>query len=401
MSPARKSSPRLLALPLIIGGLFSLPAMAEISDTIHPYVAGIITYDDNLLRLDKDANPNADTSDTYRTAVAGVDIERMFGRQLLTASAKVSKVSFNRFTDLDYTGKEASAKWDWKFAEHFSGRLGGFYSDSLASFSDFHSSQRTVRTDKKIYGDINWRFHPSWQVHAGRSREEFDYDLASQAYNNRTENISDVGFDYLAKSGSTVGLVYRRLKGGYPDTVFGTSVIDNGYEQDEVKLNVKWQVTGVTQVIFLGGRARRTHNVGSLRDESGNNYRVIANWSPREQVQVTGMLWREFSVAEGSLINSALATGQSADVNWRFSSKISLNGRILNEKRNFRPLVGLQNVQGLSDTSRNASLGVNYQPTQPVSLGLSVFGARRSGSAAAFTNSFRSKGVAFNASVKF
>jgi exopolysaccharide biosynthesis operon protein EpsL len=401
MMAPRASSAKRLAVPLLIGAMFSLPAMAELSDTIHPFVAGAISYDDNLLRVDQNANPGVPLSDTYRSAIAGIELERAIGRQLLTGSVRLSKVNFNRFTEFDYLGKDATLDLDWKVAAHFSGHIGGSYSESLASFADFHSSARNLRTDKKVYANINWLFHPSWQVHGGRSKEEFHFELPAQAYNNRTEDVTEGGVDYIVKSGSSVGFVLRRLKGGYPDTAFGTATIDNGYVQDEAKLNVSWLVSGVTQVTFLGGRARRRHNIGSLRDESGNNGRLIANWSPRSQLTLTGMAWREFAVSEGALVNSALATGESVAARWQVDSKIVLTAKAQNEKREFRPLAGVPVVGGLSDETRSGSLGVTYRPLRPVTLALNAFTNRRSGSTAAFTNSYRSKGIAFNANVKF
>ncbi len=388
-------------LALLIGNLFCLPAMAQISDVFHPFVAGSIAYDDNLLRVDQDRNPGVPLSDTYRSAIAGVEVDFPFGRQLLTANAKASRVSFDRFTELDYTGKDASVNLDWKVAAHLSGRVGGMYSESLASFSDFHAAARNLRTDKKVYASGNWLFHPSWQVHGGRVREEFRFDLPSQAYNNRTEDTTEAGFDYLEKSGSTVGFLLRRLKGSYPDTFFSGTLIDNGYVQDEAKLNVSWLVSGVTQVTFVGGRARRRHNASSLRDQSGNNGRLIANWSPRSKVQLSGMVWREFGVSEGALVNSALSTGENIGAHWQVDSKIDLSASLQNEKREFAPLVGLQNVTGLTDRTRSANVGVNYQAFRQVLVGLSAFTNRRSGSVAAQTNSYRANGVAFNANVKF
>jgi len=389
------------ALPLIIMSLFCLPARAELSDTIHPFVSVGITHDDNLLRLDQDANPGVDLSDTYRSTIAGVKLEREIGRQKLTASAKVSKLDFDRFSALDYTGKDASVNLDWQLAGHLNGRLGGTYSEALASFEDFHTAARNLRTDKKVYGEANWRFHPSWQVHGAHVREEFHFDLPAYAYNNRTEETTDAGFDYIAADTSTFGLMARRMKGIYPDTVFGTTVIDNGYVQDSINLNVSWVASAVTQVTFLGGRARRRNNASSLRDESGNNGRLIVNWIPRQRLQISGSAWREFGVTEGLLVNSALSTGTNLTVTWTYSPKITVSGVIQNEKRDFRPLSGVVITSGLTDRTHNANVGVAYEPWRGVTMGLSAFANGRSGSRAAFTNSYHDKGASFNVGLKF
>lgn len=390
-----------LVLPMILGAMFSLPARADFSDTIHPFAAVVYNHDNNLLRIDQDANPGLDTSDNYRTVVGGIDFDRPIGRQRVYGIVKVSKVNFDQYSSLDYVGKDASVNLDWAIAAHFTGHAGLRYNETLGSFADFHSTIRNLRINQREFGDIFWRLHPSWQVHSGFSRDKYRFDLASQAYNNRTEDVADVGFDFLEKSGSTFGLVARRLRGYYPNTNFGNLIVDNGYQQNEIKLNVYWLASGVTQVTFLGGRVRRTNNSDSLRGGSGNNGRLIVNWSVTPTFQLAASGWREFGIAEGVLVNNSLNTGESLSANWSLTPKVSLNSSLQQEKREFRARPGLLSIDGLSDKSHSASAGVSYQPLRKVTLSLSGFVNNRSGSAAAFTNSYRSKGVSASASVKF
>lgn len=395
---------KLIALPLIIGGLFAGPARAQISDTIHPYVSAGYSYDDNLLRRDNRNNSAAAESDTYTTLIAGFTAERPIGRQVITASARASKVAFDKNDELDYTGKDAAAEWKWRLGNQLSGHLGASYNESLASFADFRETARNIRTDNRRYVDANWLFHPSWQVHAGYTNERFGFDLPSQSFNNRTEKTAETGFDYIASSGSTFGLVYRQLEGVYPTQGFNPltgQVIDNGYKQDEVKFNVNWLASGVTQVTFLGGWVKRRHNTEVVRDDSGANGRLIVNWSPLGHTQFNGMIWREFGAAEGTLVNSALSSGASAGVVWSPTAKLSYNGSLKYEKREFEPLSGVTGLSGLTDNARTASAGVTYQALRQVSLNLNGFVTQRDGSAAAATSSFRAKGVSFNATVKF
>ena len=395
---------KLIALPLIISGLFTASARAQISDTFQPYVSAGYAYDDNLLRRDNTQNAAAAQSDTYTTLVAGVALERPIGRQVVTASVRASKVAFDKNSQLDYTGKDAAAEWQWQLGNHLNGHAGASYSESLASFADFGSSQRNIRTDTKRYVDGNWRFHPSWQVHAGYVNERFGFDLPSQSYNNRTEKAAETGFDYIASSGSTFGMVARKLKGEYPNQGVNPLtgvVIDNGYDQDELKVNINWLASGVTQVTFLAGWVRRTHDTAKQRDDSGINGRVIANWSPLGHTQFNAMVWREFGAAEGVLVNSALSTGVSAGAAWTPTAKLTYNANAKYERREFEPLAGVTGLGGLTDNARTASVGVTYQAWRQVSLNLNGFTSRRSGSAAAATSSYRAKGLSFNATVKF
>ncbi|HEX8606889.1 MAG TPA: hypothetical protein VF774_29880, partial [Pseudoduganella sp.] len=77
--------------------LYCGAASAEISDTIHPFVAIGYTYDDNLLRLADDVPDLIQKSDRMTQSQAGLLVDRPFGRQRLTATAKVSRVTFDHY----------------------------------------------------------------------------------------------------------------------------------------------------------------------------------------------------------------------------------------------------------------------------------------------------------------
>lgn len=393
---------KLLALPLVIGSLYAPQSQAQVSDTLTPFASAVVSYDDNLLRQDLSVTGSNGASDTYRSAVVGIGLDRPISRQRLTGNVRATKVTFNRFGELDYTGKDALLDLDWRLARTLSGHVGASYSQALASFADFQVAARNLRVQKKQYGNVAWRLHPSWQLRAGYTSEDFDFDLPSQQFNNRTEKTVETGFDYLAPSNSTVGLLARQIKGKYPTQALNNGVfIDNGFTQDEVKLNVFWNVSGISQVIFVGGWARREVNSSSLRNNSGTNGRLIYNWNKFSSLQLTGMVWREFGAAEGVFVNTALATGQSVNAKWSATAKIEVNASYRKEKRDFKPLQGVVNLTGLTDDTKTANLGVTYKPLRNLSLGLTAFHTERDGSVAAQTRSFRAKGAEVNATVTF
>jgi len=398
---------KLLVLPFLVGSLYASQSLAQTQarpqgETFQPFVSTMVSYDDNLLRRDNTIDSEAADSDTSRSVVAGVGFDHTFSRQRVTGIVKATKVSFNRFSQLDYTGKDALVDLNWQIAHTLSGTLGVKYNESLASFADFSVAARNLRVQRKQYATGFWRFHPSWRLRAGYTEEKFDFDLPSQSYNNRTEKNSEAGFDYLAPSGSTFGFLVRKVKGVYPINALGNGVvIDNGFNQDEAKFNVSWNISGVSQLIFLGGYVKRESNSSSLRNDSGSNGRLIVNWNPLSQVKLTGMLWREFGAAEGVFVNSALATGKGLDGKWSISSKIDATASYRTETRDFKPLQGVQNLTGLTDDTDTATVGITYQPLRVLGFGLNAFSTKRDGSLAAQTRSFRAKGIAFNATVSF
>lgn len=390
---------RLLAL-CVAGGL-ALPAAAQLSDTLHPYATFSINHDDNLLRQSEQAV--GEKSDTYKAAEFGLLLERPIGRQVLTARAKATRVTFDHFDELNYNGKQLEGALEWHIYNHLEGHVGASYAQTLAPFSDFHDAQRNLRTTRREYFDGAWLVHPSWKLRTAWSRDRYHYDLTSQKYNNRHEDVAELGGDYLPSTSSSVGLRARRLTGTYTDRAGFTSVFnDSGYTQSELKLNVNWVISAASRLQFLGGAVRRKHDLYSIRDESGFNGRLVYDWAPRAKLRITSNLWREFAAVEGSLLNSSLNTGASVNGSYELTSKISAMAGGRSERRRFTPIPGVATGGvDLSDSTRSASLGLSYLPFRQMRLDVNGFHESRSGNRYIGTNSYKANGISLNVTAQF
>lgn len=402
-TPTRFALGRRRQIALLVGALFSLPALAGAGDALTPFVGITYAHDNNLLRV-PDGHPGYENTraDSSRRAEAGVLFDKSYGRQHFLGQAKITKVAFSHFDQLDYDGKDYSATWRWQTVNHLEGSLGSSYSKVLAPYSDFVTSERNLRTHERHFFDGGWRLHPSWRIRAGASRSEFSYELLSQRFNNRTEDAYETGLDYLAKSGSTVGFQLRRVEGKYPfRRSVGSSVFDDSFEQDELKLRVLWRASGSTTVQFLGGHAKRKNAANALADSSGTNARLTADWAPRGKLRVNGALWREFAAVESALASYSLNTGASLGAAYTATAKVRLDGSLRYDKRDFNGLLASSNGLDLTDTTRYANLSASYAPVGNVQLSVSAFHDRRSGSPLFSYRGYRASGFAFNANAQF
>jgi hypothetical protein len=229
------------------------------------------------------------------------------------------------------------------------------------------------------------------------------YELEAQRYSDRTEDVSNVGIDYLASSGSRIGLVARHLKGSYPYArTFGSLRLDDGYSQDELKLDVDWKLTGTTQLRMLGGWARRQHNFYTERDASGVNGRAEVQWAPLGRLAVVATAWREFAAVESTYISNSLNKGFSVGPTWEISSKLQGNAQWKREKRDFNTVTGLEAPFAIYDNTRTSSVGLTYAPRQTVQVGISAYRERRSGNAALLgSGNYRANGFSLTASAQF
>lgn len=406
---ARLTSPSSFSttgLFVCIGSLWLLLTKPALADTLNPYASAAVAYDDNLFRLsDNTAQELRSGADTYRTTIAGLRIERPIGRQVFSGHADFTSMKFERNRQLDYTSCNASAEWHWFLAAHFEGHIGSAYGLALAPFADFHSQQRNLRADKRHYADGNWRFHPSWRWVTSYAKFQYVYDLPAQRNNDRTDDSMTSGVDYLASSGSTVGLQLRRLKGGFLEgQPFAADGFRQGYIQYEAKLNALWLMTGSTRVTFLGGWVQRKQEAIAGHFESGKNARLIVDWTVTGRFKLAGQAWREFAAVDGTLIDSALATGASAVATWDVSSKFQVEANLRRETRRFTPFsnagMALSRASS-SDSTHTAFMGLTYTPLRGVTLKASAFREGRSGSVAAGTNDYRARGASVTGSVQF
>lgn len=393
-----KPLPRRLAMAVAITTAMAGAAHAAISDTIHPVVAVTRSHDDNLFRLD-DSTPIGQRSDNITSTDLGVLLDLPISRQRLTAQAKASRVKFDHYDQLDYSGKDVAADLEWHVGNHLEGHAGASYAQTLTSFIDNHALERNLRVQRRSHVDGGWRFHPSYRVRAAASRQKSSYDLLSQQYNNRTEDQFDLGFDYLPASGSRFGVQASRVRGKYPNhRTLGGAAIDDSYTQHELKANVLWAFSATSQFTMLAGWAERKHPFFTERDTSGLNGRASMNWSMLRKLTMSASTWREFAAVESTVFNNSINKGVSLNAGWDVSSKVSATASVRREKRDFSTLEGRLAAPGLHDTTRNAALGLAWTPLPALRLTSNLFHEVRSGNA---TSHYRANGLAAGASFQF
>ncbi len=356
----------ILHLCLQLGAVTCLPAFAAESDVFQPYVGYSIGYDEGI---NVPGNPdNQNLSDTSRRAEAGLAISKRISQQVLSAKLNVAHVNYDKFHTLNNDSKDLLGNWNWHVGDRVEGNLGASYLQKLSlepSSEESYALQQS--TKRREFFDGSWLLHPSWRLRGGLSRDKLDYDVDSA--NDRNEIASELGLDYLARSGSMVGMQLRHTRGELPNQQSD----GNNYDQNELKAKVDWLLTGKTQLQFLGGYVQRQHDANSVRDYSGLNARVIANWKPTGQVGVTLSCWREIGAPDnltpgyddsGTPTSSSytLNHGISVGSTWDATSKLRLAGLLKHETRDFR------DEAGRKDTFRTASVKLTYRATDHLQL---------------------------------
>ncbi|HEU4371918.1 MAG TPA: XrtB/PEP-CTERM-associated polysaccharide biosynthesis outer membrane protein EpsL [Telluria sp.] len=391
------------SLLLLAAALAGAHANAAPTDALHVFGGLGYGHDDNLLRVpDGVAGFDNQLGDSWYQADAGLLFDHTYSRQRLSAQARLSKVKFDHFSQLDYDGKDLEATWDWQVGNHLEGKLGATYDQTLAPYTDFHSDQRNLREQRRTYVDGAWRFHPSYRVRAGASKEKSNYELVLQSYNDRTEDAWEIGADYLPASGSEIGLVARKVKGKYPNRrPFGQQLLNDDYDQDELKARISWIASGSTNVQLLAGWVRR-RQPGFGDDTSGFNGRIAANYQRHNTLAFTAAVWRDFAPIESTIVSYTLNKGASAGLVWDASTKVKVDANAVVERRDYNPrLLAMAALGDLNDVLRSANVRATWSPRTAVQLSAAFAHQARSGSAALGTGRLSSNSIELDARAQF
>jgi hypothetical protein len=377
---------RVRPLALLLCTLVTLPAGAGPSDALHLYAGVGYGHDDNLLRI-PDGQPAFDgtRADSWWQREGGLIFDKTYSRQRISIVAKLSKYDFDHFKQLNYEGK-----------------VGTTYQQVLAPYTDFQSNERNLRRSRSKFAEGAWRFHSSWRVRTGFQRDKYDYELFAQRYNNRTEDASELELDYLPSSGSTVGLVARRVKGKYPyPRPVGPNLLNDNFTQDELKARVLWIATGSTTFDALVGYTRRDQPSFGTGKTSGVAGKVKATYQPRGKMTYRAAVWRDFAPLESTVVSYTLNKGASVGAQWDATAKIKVNADAIYERRNYNARESFANVGGIRDSIRTQSLSATWSPRPTIQVSAGLAHQARSGSPVLGTGSFKSNSVTLSANAQF
>ena len=398
MSRFRLHPPMFLA-----GALVWAPALAVPGTALDVYARLGWAYDDNLLRI-PDGQPAFDNqrSDSWTTSEFGAVYDRTLSRQRLVGHAKLSKVKFDHFRQLDYDGRDIQGTWYWQLGKRFEGQLGFSHAQTLAPYTDFRSDERNLRKQRRGFFEGGWKLHPRWEIHTAFSRDKYDYELAAQRYNDRTEDVIELEGRYLARSGSAVGLVLRRIEGDYPNRrPFSLSTLTDDFTQDELKARIDWKASGATTLQALAGYARREQPSFGAGRTSGVNGRVTALYEPGGKMRYRASAWRDFAPLESFIVSTTLNKGVSAGASWDPGARLRIDADAMHERRDYSARNGVVVPGALEDTLRTASLRTTWALRPKIALSASASYQARSGSPVLGIGKFKSTSFAINASGQF
>lgn len=370
---------------------FQSAAFALEGDFFRPYASATYMYDDNLRKFSSkeqalQSTGSTKTADTMVMTEVGIILDKKISQQVFFVDLAVNRSKFDRNTMLDSDGREMTGRWNWHLGNFWQGTFSAYHKKALVPFADFSSVGGiglNLRTEDRRTADAIYKFHPRWQARVAYINYELEFSAANQQAANLNENAQELELDYISPSSSKVGVIYRHARGDRPvDQILSGVAINNDYDQNELKLTVDWSLTGKTKFQFLGGIVDRQHDQVPQRNFRRFNARSNLSWAPTGKTNVILSAWRENNAQAFVTTSYTLNRGVSLAGSLYATSKITLQGNMRYEKRDFEGdvLLGPQR----EDTDKTMSLALVYRPTMSWMLNAALSRSTRDSNSQAF-----------------
>ena len=335
---------RALRLAACLTGALAPPDAAALwEDRLELFAAQAVTRDDNIFRLAPGGDvqlglPGLD--DTYRSSSLGIKLDIPLSRQRFQGALEVSRVRFDRFSELDFEGHSGRALWDWGLGDDLKGKLGFSQRRALASLASVQEGVQSrvpnVLTTRQAFAAGEAMLAPSWLVQLEASRLEQSNQAAERLPNDLVLDRGEASLGYVSRAGNRLGLRGRLARGTLPNPQLVNGVpVDNSYRQREAGVVAEWSPGGHSRLRAHASRVRREYAQRSQRDFDGRTYELAFDWAPSGKLAIGAIAQRDISATEEIQVSFVLAERLGLNLNYRPSGKTELGALLETSDRRF------------------------------------------------------------------
>ncbi|WP_432741241.1 XrtB/PEP-CTERM-associated polysaccharide biosynthesis outer membrane protein EpsL [Methylobacter sp. G7] len=352
-------------------------AVASPDDTIRPYVASNLLYDSNFLRLSDNVDPvsitgQSDKSDFIKQVSAGFDMDWTISKQHLIIKASANQNWFQNFTNLDYTGWDTLAQWNWQVGNNLDGEIGYSNVQTLGSFGQLNSLVDNLQNNQRYFANGGYLFHPNGKIKFGLFREERQFDDENRQFSNNTEDNAELNLQYLSPTESTLGLRILATDGKYPQRQLTSgSTQDNAYTRMNYAVTGDWHANSKTRIDGLVGYTHQNFANFSSLDFADIIAHLNLNWRVSDKTLLELSARRDIYQAENFFASFVLTQGMWLNLSWQASPKIALNLPMSYQQQQYLGGSRSNNISTEQQTDNVSNIGLNvmYHPLESISIG--------------------------------
>ncbi len=304
---------------LALCALVPVGALAQISDTIRPFVDLRYVDDDNIFR--STTNPE---SDTYLELGAGVDINLPVSRQNFGFAGKYTHVAYDVNDSLDHDDIDGNFTWDWVVGNRLNGDLRANYSETIGSFDEQATRTKDDRKDTNLAGTLIFELTPRWELVGAFDAQQSRVDNRPEVEFDATTAIGEVR--YATGARTKIGARYTVTEGDYLNTqIVNGEPFDNDYTFTAMSGTFQWETTGKSKLNFELGYSEVDAAQGSEFDYDGRLMRAAYTWDATGK---TRLLVRAWNQARGREEISGYVVTQGISIKPTLSMTSKLSGSL-------------------------------------------------------------------------
>lgn len=305
---------------------------AEILKGIHPYVSAGMTWDTNLFRVADSTElvGTSEMSDRYATLEAGVKTGLAVSRQNFLINGRIYNYNYEH-SNLDHSGGDAQALWEWTRGDLLSGNLGYEYERKLRSFTYRTTSQKELRAENKVFGKADRWLTDRWRLGVLGNWSNIGFDVTKTLDRDRQQ--VGFGIDYVTPIGNSVGFQTTIANADYYKAHY------NDYKEYAAGPAVDWQVTGKTKLHAEASYTSRKYadnSVAGQQDVTGFVGRLAAVWKVDDERKIKLAVYRNINNIGDEVDTYAVIHGASIEPVWQLTGKLSLRGLLDSQRHDFK-----------------------------------------------------------------
>lgn len=383
-------------------------ARADVDDTLKILARYELFHDSNLFRLPDGVNGSyqgtSARSDQIGIGTLGLVLDKSYSLQRFRVNTSLVNYRYRTFDYLSFTALNYDASWAWAFTPRVRGTLVANRREVSNSFSDIrNTTQRNIRTDDSLRFEGEADLGAAVRLLGGLDQFRVsNEEPVLQDRDSRTESVF-AGVRYVFPSGNNVSYRLRRGSGRYVSTGSGPNigVVSGGdFTQTEHEFSAAWAVTGKTS---LGARLAYLERKESDQGQGGFSEPIgelRMRWNPLAKLGFEATVAREVRAYQTDYSKYWVGNRYILTPVWRATDRTSVRLRFSQFDQRY-PGSRLTNLypNERHDTSRAASVGLNWQPRDSMLFSVWLQTEKRSSSYSNFQ--FKNNSASVAAQVSF
>lgn len=369
-----------VSVPIMASFLAPTLALADSQDTF--YITADVTeqYDDNLFRLPSsvDLSPligRSSSTEFITTTSVMFNLNKAYSLQRFELQAGVSDYRYRNFSYLGFLAKPYKGVWHWSLTPSLTGKLLTERQQSATSFTDYrgYNKSNVVTSDRSRF-DAELEVAAAWRLLGGVSTSKNESTEQDRDEDDSQSDSVEFGFAYRLPSGNSVSYVGRQARGEYinrPDPN-AFNLIDNAFDETEHALSAKWVWSGKTELDARIAYLKREHDNYPIRDFDGLTGNANINWQITGSTQLRAGLSRQLASDQTFYSSYAQTDRLMLAPYWQIGQKTALSLRYEIARRDYEGAIVQTSYNGRRDTTRTATLAVDWNPMRDLTLNTSL-----------------------------